>query len=167
MEMDIHVFWEGPFNINELERINDENKDYGVYQIYGHHPLYGNNVLLYIGQAQQQTFGKRIPQENWQNLSDPDNAQVYVGRLAGKNKISSDKWNTLIEQTEKLLIYAHQPAFNTQSTKSLPEADVMENKIYNWHSHRDLFPEVSGRRFTSRFDHIVEEHIYDDSRVLD
>lgn len=165
--MDIHVFWEGPFDLKQVERINNEDRDYGVYQIYGHHPLYGSSVLLYIGQAQVQTFGKRISQQEWKNRSDPDNMQVYVGRLAGRNKITSDAWNTLIEQTEKLLIYAHQPAFNTQSTKSLPEEDVLENRIYNWYSHRDLFPEVSGRRFTSRFDHIVEDHIYEGKRVLD
>lgn len=165
--MDIHIFWEGPFSLDQVVQVNDEDRDYGVYQIYGQHPLYGNSVLLYIGLVRSQTFGKRIPQEEWDDRPDHQNTQVYVGRLAGRNKITNDEWEKQIEHAEKLLIYAHKPVFNTQNTKSLPEEDVLGNRIYNWSSHRDLFPEVSGSRFTSRFNHIVEEHIYDLSKVLD
>lgn len=165
--MDIHIFWDGPFSLEEARK-KDESKDYGVYQIYGHHPLYGGGVLLYIGMAQNQTFGTRLSQERWDERTDPGNTQIYLGRLAGKNKISNDTWEDLIEQAEKLLIYAHLPAMNTQNTKSLPEEKVLGNRIFNWDSHRDLFPEVSGNRFTSRFDHInADDHIYDDSRILD
>lgn len=166
--MDIHILWEGPFNLDQINDINNESRDYGVYQIYGHHPLYGSNVLLYIGLAQVQTFGKRISQESWKkdNVSDHKNIQVYVGRLARRNnKITNDEWNTLIEHAEKLLIYAHQPVSNTQNTKSLPEADVSAYRIYNWNSHRDLFPEVSGSRFT-QFGHINEENIFDLANAL-
>ena len=163
--MDIHIFWEGPFSLIEV-REKDADKDYGVYQIYGHHPLYGSNVLLYIGKAQAQTFALRISQEKWVERTDPINTQIYLGRLAGKNKISGDAWEELIQQAEQLLIYAHLPALNTQNTKSLSEEKVLGNRIFNWDSHRDLFPEVSGSRFTSRYEHIGAEHIYDESRIL-
>ena len=164
--MDIHIFWEGPHSLDELVGLNDSNKDFGVYQVYGHHPLYGNSVLLYIGLTIGQTFASRVPQEQWLNRPDHGNTQIYVGRLAGKNKIAKDELEELIKRAEKLLIFAHRPAFNTQNTKSIPEEDVKNDRIYNWYSHRDLFPEVSGNRFTDKFDHIVGEHIYNLSRVL-
>ena len=56
----IHIDWDGPYRIEEINELNDEKKDYGIYQIYGTHPVYGSNVLLYIGKADQQTFGARI-----------------------------------------------------------------------------------------------------------
>lgn len=169
--MDIHIFWEGPYSYDAVSKLDfdklDADQDYGIYQIYGHHPLYGSDVLLYLGMAQGQTFRKRLLQEKWLERTDGLNTEVYVGRLAGKNKITEDAWNDLIEQAEKLLIYAHVPVFNTQSTKSLPEENVLPHRIYNWGAHRDLFPEVSGNRFTSKFNHIGEEHIFDLSRVVE
>ena len=123
--MDIHIFWEGPFKLNELSGLNDKDRDYGVYQVYGQHHLYGNSVLLYIGQANQQTFGTRLPQEEWQYESDPLNIQIYIGRLAGHKLATVEEWETKIDQAEKLLIYSHQPIYegrgtslNTQITQS-------------------------------------------------
>lgn len=157
--MDIHIFWDGPHSYDGATKLTS-GQDYGIYQIYGHHPLYGADVLLYLGMAQAQTFGKRISQEGWLDRTDGLNIEVYVGRLAGRNKIAEEAWEELIDHAEKLLIYSHLPALNTQSTKSLPEENVMSHRIYNWGAHRDLFPEVSGYRFTSKFAHIGEEHIY-------
>src|SRR3989338_9084325 len=169
--MDIHIFWEGPITLKELAEKDDKNRDYGVYQIYGHHPLYGSDVILYIGCVKNRTFAQRIPEEKWDDRPDPNNTQIYIGRFAGRNRITQEVWDKQIEHAEKLLIYAHKPAFNTQNTKSLSESDLLECRIYNWESHRDLFPEVSGRRFvTSKFEHISTDHIYDvsdASRVID
>ncbi|MDI6616165.1 MAG: hypothetical protein QME27_05580 [Syntrophaceae bacterium] len=163
--MDIHVFWEGPWSLNDLEKLKNDEKDYGVYQIYGCHPLYGHSVLLYIGKAIDQTFGQRISQENWQNTEDGENIEIYIGRLASQKQLTCDEWDAKIDQAEKLLIFAHAPAYNTQNTRSLPEPNVMNNRIFNWNCQRDLFPEVSGNRYTSRFDHILEEHIITTKRI--
>ena len=164
--MDIHIIWEGPYKLNQLEKLDSGDRDFGVYQIYGHHPIYGNNVLLYIGLAQLQTFQERIGQEKWWwDQPDTNNIELYVGRFAGKDAVSIDKWNSMIEQAEKLLIHAHQPVYNIKNKNYIPEDDVLNNHIFNWESYRDLFPEVSGSRFTSRFEHIREHHIYDGSNA--
>lgn len=55
----IHVHWNGPFSLEDVEQ-KDDNFDYGVYQVYGSHPIYGSDVLLYIGKASDQTFSVRI-----------------------------------------------------------------------------------------------------------
>ena len=56
METIIHIEWEGPYSLNQLDTLNDLRRDHGLYQIYGHHPVYGSNVLLYIGQ----TYGRDV-----------------------------------------------------------------------------------------------------------
>ena len=158
--MDIHIFWDGPHSIEEAKSLKDKDTDYGLYQIYGQHPMYGSSVLLYIGQANDQTLGKRLSQELWEYGEDPNNVQIYVGRLAGHQLVSAEGWGERITIAEKLLIYAHQPAYNTSNKNSLPEEDVLSGHIFNWGSHRNLYPEVSGKRHASSFDHISEEKIY-------
>ncbi len=159
--MDIHIFWEGPYSLEGLSQLNDESQDYGIYQIYGHHLLYGSSVLLYIGQANDQTFKKRIKQGHWEYYEpDLENKQIYVGRLAGHKFVTQDEWAEKIDQAEKLLIYAHAPAYNTSNTCNIPEPYVLNNHIFNWGKYRSLLPEVSGKRYTSRYEHITEEKIY-------
>lgn len=158
--MDIHIFWEGPYALSEISDLNNGTRDYGIYQIYGYHPLYGQSVLLYIGQANQQTFATRLSQEGWINDCDFGNLQFYVGRLAAQKTVSPEEWEQRIHQAEKLLIYSHRPAYNTANTKSIPEDYVLNNHIYNWGTHRSLFPEVSGKRHTSKYSHISERHIF-------
>lgn len=60
----INIAWEKiPFNFDTIGSFNGKH-DYGVYQIYGHHPAYVNDTLLYIGKAQIQTFGVHLTQES-------------------------------------------------------------------------------------------------------
>jgi hypothetical protein len=158
--MDIHIFWSGPFSLKQVKELRDDSKDYGIYQIYGHHPLYGSNVLLYIGKANQQTFGVRISQEGWDFEYDPGNIELYVGRLAGKDKVTDDFWGELIDVAEPLLIHAHNPVFNSKYVYNIPEEKVGNYHIHNWNTFRDLFPEVSGKRYSSKFENITEKDIY-------
>jgi hypothetical protein len=159
--MVIHIFWSGPFSLKQVKELKDEAKDYGIYQVYGHHPLYGSHVLLYIGKANKQTFGVRISQEGWDFEYDPDNIELYVGRLAGKRKITDELWEEMIDIAEPLLIHAHNPIYNNKNVYTIPEEKIANIHIHNWNSFRDLFPDVSGMRYTSKFDNITEEDIYD------
>jgi hypothetical protein len=118
----IHIEWNGPFTFSEIKRFTGEI-DYGVYQIYGGHPLYGSNALVYIGKARDQCFGVRIPQEKyWQDNRDANRLNVYLGRLAGAHTPTDDVWGRQIDLAERLLIFAHSPANNTRrtSTVSMP-----------------------------------------------
>ena len=147
----IHIEWEGPFSYEQLKAL-DGNADYGVYQVYGGHPVYGSRVLLYIGKAEQQTFSTRLNQEWWgESNRDAGNVEVYVGRLSGMEKPRRQKWDELIDLAEKLLIFAHHPASNSSNLNSLPE-NVKQIHIFNWGQFRDLMAEVSGMRWASFFD---------------
>jgi len=114
----IEILWDGPYKLNEVHKLNTE-KDYGLYQIYGTHNISGPNTLLYIGQANHQTFSLRMDQHkdewlNWQ-FSDID---IYVGRLGGEEKIEEIQWTDKINKSEKLLIFFSNPPYNSQSLGS-------------------------------------------------
>lgn len=153
----IQILWEGPYKIDELYKLTNTETDYGLYQVYGYHPIYGSNVLLYIGKADKQTFGKRISQEMWDQVNDSNNDHVYIGRLYGAITPSEEKWSNEISLAERLLIYAHKPGFNSSSISSYPDPELRNVHVLNWGDHRDLYPEVSGYRFTTKLDNTVFE----------
>lgn len=154
MRKDIHIDWDGPYNYDEAVKLKDHNIDYGVYQIYGTHPLYGSNILLYIGQANSQTFGVRLSQEAWRSSdADPSDLKVYVGRLAGYGATpSNDEWASQITIAERMLIFAHWPAGNSSGLNVYLDEKYHDTHILNWGCHRDLLPEVSGARYSNRYE---------------
>jgi len=151
----INIWWEGPYTLSDIENKNignDDNKDYGVYQIYGTHPVYGNNVLLYIGKTEQQVFSTRLNQEtHWWNNQDANNIQIYFGRLIG-NTPSESIWTSMINKAEKLLIYAHRPAHNSSNINSIQEDEAKNTHVLNWGTFKDLQPEVSSMRIFDETD---------------
>lgn len=46
----VHLQWEGPKTWEEKVKLKSAI-DYGIYQIYGCHPVHGADCLLYIGKA--------------------------------------------------------------------------------------------------------------------
>lgn len=155
--IEIFIEWKGPYSLEELIKLKDETRDYGVYQIYGTHPVYGSHVLLYIGKAAEQTFGKRINQEGWFLNSDKEQVQIYVGRLFGKTQPDEDEWNKLISLAEQLLIFSHWPAGNSSNVSSISKKkemlDAFKNvRIYNYDNHRNLMPEISGKMYIEELD---------------
>lgn len=59
----IHIEWDGPYrfwdNPSQLDPVSSliGSTDYGIYQIYGGRPVYGNSALLYIGMAEPRNSG--------------------------------------------------------------------------------------------------------------
>jgi hypothetical protein len=152
----IDIEWDGPYRFwdhpRQLEPISDLTgpTDYGVYQIYGGHPVYGNSALLYIGLAAVQYFGVRIPQEkHWLDNRDAGRVEVYVGRLSGTRTPDSDIWDRYIRLAERLLIHAHAPPMNVQKSLANLASELRHVHVLNWGYHRDLLPEVSGLRWAS------------------
>lgn len=157
--MKIHIEWEGVFSLKDLKsgKLND-GKKYGIYQIYGCHPVYGNDVLLYIGKADAQTFNKRLTQEWWwEQNSDAKNLKIYVGRLFAKEQPTNEIWSNMISYAEKMLIFSHSPAMNSSNIFSISrnsnELKELENvQVFNYDEYRSLMPEVSGEMWIKDFE---------------
>lgn len=93
---------------------------YGLYQIYGQHPLYGSDQLLYIGKTEGE-FSGRLGGHAKDWLWEPDELRVYIGRLGAEeadHQVESKKKRERIKAAESLLIYSLWPAGNDRDKKS-------------------------------------------------
>lgn len=154
----INIEWEGPFQIKDIKKFNTD-ADHGFYQVYGSHPVYGSNILLYIGRASIQTFGTSIFQEGWGYHNNEYGLQVHLGRLLADEPMNKRQWLKRIEEVFRLLVYAHSPAFNATHINNVHEDEALQNyHLLNWKSHRDLLPEISGSRWASGFGIGLEQY---------
>jgi len=159
-EIEIHLEWTGPLTLSEA-RLQSNESDWGVYQIYGCHPIYGVDVLLYIGKAERQYFGERLAQESWwDDVADPKQLKVYLGRLAGEIAPDDETWCRNIDRAERLLIFVHRPAWNAQKNIGRFDEDLQQVHVFNWGAHRSLFSEVSGARWTKRLNTIQKWGVF-------
>ncbi len=158
----IHIQWSGPHTFKEAEHLN-KSIDCGVYQIYGGHPVYGSGVLLYIGRTTEQTFAKRgaFQHGEYHLTQDAGRLELYVGRLIGLKTPDNKTWNHHIELAERLLIHAHRPAWNSKMELGDLEQELHRVHVVNWRNYRSLMPEVSGARWTNRFDSLEYNRFYD------
>ncbi len=130
----INIMWEGPLTLPQAYEEKNEI-DCGVYQCYGDHPVYGLDVLLYIGKTQK--FGERLADHGFEGWNQA--IHVYLGRIS--IPITEEK----LKQIEGLLIHACWPAYNSQHIQSAPKGcnDLL---ILNWGNFRSLPEAISGYR---------------------
>ena len=81
----INIKWEGPLTLQEAYGKNEES-DKGVYQVYGDHPVYGLDVLFYLGKAERQTFGQRLGTHEARFEEWDQRIQIYLGRIYTEKK---------------------------------------------------------------------------------
>jgi hypothetical protein len=150
----IHISWEGPVSLQAAQNLNDWSRDFGVYQVYGAHPVYGPNVLLYIGRSEKRSFGERFREHQcWLDSNqDKNQLQIYVGRLHTYNSTpDNQEWERQIREAESLLIYAHGPTANSSGLNATLGEDYFNLHILNWGQYKALLPEVSGARYSTKF----------------
>ncbi len=158
----IYIDWDGPYSFDELDELDDRSSDYGIYQVYGNHPLYGEEVLLYLGTTDEGTFAHKLraEREYWEAEPEFHPLSLYVGRLAGLSTPSGEVWAQEIDLAARLLIYAHAPAFNGREVGANPDPDLADLHLINWGNYRDLAPEVSGARWLYKFEDLPSYNIY-------
>jgi hypothetical protein len=154
---EIKIFWEGPFKINDiLEDKIDKSysvsaNDMGLYQVYGTHPLYGSNVLVYIGRTKNKKGFKSRLKDRWvvENGSDTENVQIYLGTIFSDNeKIEAKNIDKMIEKSEVLLINAMKPAYNSSNIQSANEDFIKDNFIlHNEGNYRNIYPVLDSKYF--------------------
>ena len=148
----IHIGWEEyKFEDSIICKFN-KPFHYGIYQIYGDHPIYGHNRLLYIGKAQDQTFSERL-----NNRADFKESIFYerisficIGMLYLNDICNKDNWKNMISEVEKLLIKGHSPAYNSNGIKGLFN-EVENITVFNWGKYRELLPEISTSRVSYEY----------------
>ncbi len=116
----VKVIWDKPIDIASALLLNDEEDDYGLFQIYGHHIVFGAGSLLYIGMTTEQTFGVRFRQHHDEWIKDEEkDVFIHIGRL-NEDDYEHDPpewtdWSQLVKDTEALLINWHTPPYNSRN----------------------------------------------------
>lgn len=154
---EINIWWEGSFSIDDILNDKIDSSIYdntankiGIYQIYGIHPLYGSDKLLYIGRTQDKNGFKSRLKNRWviENGQDSENIKIYLGTIFSYNEDIKNKENNFIEKAEALLINALKPAFNSSNIQSVDERLQKQNYIiYNHNNYRDIYPILSSEYF--------------------
>jgi len=143
----LNVHWYGPHSIEDAEKLDDPNLV--LYMICGTHGTYGKSVPLYIGKTYR-TVSQRLGEHAWIE-NEPDPVQVYAAAISKPfqawNEIENDveylaPENRIIEEVESLIIYSHQPVYNTRSKGGAQNlgGDLV---IFNTGRRSTLLPEIS------------------------
>ena len=134
----VDIDWEGPFSITYdraddcylLDQIPSELLlSSGIYQIYGRHPVYGKDVLLYIGETKadgnSRSFSKRLAEHLNERVRffNHTNLSVHFGPL--------DLPDSVIQKVESILIFCHAPALNRHHIDR-PIAGAESFLVRNW-----------------------------------
>lgn len=158
----INIAWEKiPFDFNIIKE-KQSSDDFGLYQIYGHHPVYGEDTLLYIGKAQEQRFGTRL-NERWEFVESCARPSFFlIGKIVQSSNTleqlgwDEKRWGDMIHYAEKILIKAHAPAMNKQENTGVFSKDGIEFGgehfiVINWGDYGKLLPEISTLRLSYRY----------------
>ena len=112
----VRVEWEGPVSLDAVKALDDDDDDCGLYQIYGHHIIFGAGSLLYIGMTRY-TFSQRFAEHaGW--LEEEEGLSVYVGRIVEEDYEHEphwEDWENLLRDAEALTIYWHSPPYNSSN----------------------------------------------------
>ena len=154
----IDVYWEGPYSLEDVKK----GEQHCLYQIYGSHPVYGTSSLLYIGKTEKQCIETRLKQHKWIE-NQATKCEIYIASCKtfeswskrnnnGAYKFYNDEIIT-IDKIESLLIYAHQPSYNSQSLKSTLFAGK-PFRLFNSYRRASLMPEISSQFYADSFSHL-------------
>ena len=177
------VHWEGPFTYEEFgaQFDNIESEENGLkkdawvlYALYDDHPLYGKDVLYYIGKSKKIQERLKNHFDDWwggkkcyiasvyefENWKSSDESADYEGalkpeKIKNSKKVWTNEGNDLqISCIEELLIYGLTPAGNIRNKGSAKNS--RNYRIFNTGSLGSLPSEVSGGYMLEHSINLVE-----------
>jgi hypothetical protein len=140
----VRVNWTGPLTLEQVIRFDWTNDNrYGLYQIYGHHVVFGPGSLLYVGMARDQPFATRFGQHSsW--LADEQAVVVHFGVIEPEDYAHESPdwpdWKRLLCDVEALTIHFHSPPYNSRNIASYRGQSLL---VQNWGIRGRLLPEYS------------------------
>lgn len=144
------VCWKGPYtskNIND--KLAKQKDNYALYSIYGSHPIYGNNILLYIGMTERGVLKRLSEHGYWMDEERYGKSKIFVASIgefeswekSNEIEVFDLPNKEIIKKVEALLIYSNQPVHNSKSRRS---ADISRGiRIFNTNKFGSLLPESS------------------------
>ena len=161
----IRIEWEGPVSVKNAVRHNHD--DIGLYQLYGRHPIFGRDSLLYIGKTTD-AIASRIwehmksramegfsPKRKWIKDAVGYFNEIYYGRLLGSIPVSHEEFEQQINDAESLLIYACSPPWNKRGIGGFSSAHK-DLRILNFGSCGLLPAEVSTAFWIKEYEYGIQ-----------
>ena len=115
----IEILWSGAHTVADVHEMTGAS-DRGLLAIYGSHPVFGDDALLFIdgtgstsgADAAPETFAERLNRIGpWIALL-PSEATIYVGRLGGTRPVGEAPWAQAISDATRLTTFFHAPPWN-------------------------------------------------------
>ncbi|MGR2934482.1 hypothetical protein ABMY10_22450 [Vibrio vulnificus] len=155
--VEVDVFWEGPFDVTydreerQYSLAGNVPKDvleaHGFYQIYGDHPVYGKDVLLYIGETKpskvgRRGFGQRMQEHFSGRFWYHSGLKVRFGRGYIDDVEVVERQQILA--VESLLISSNMPALNREH---LDQSNQFSKNyiVRNWDFKGSIVAECTGK----------------------
>jgi hypothetical protein len=144
------IHWEGPFDWKKRKEVLAKRRKHMIYAIYGIHCVYGPNTLLYIGYTER-AGTKRLDEHNWWVEDEADPVSFRLGSIRRFNTWENRKAAAssismrLVKEIETLLIYGHQPAYNSRELQGPSEFHAI--RVFNSGNSGILLPELSYRYY--------------------
>ncbi|MBY8170058.1 hypothetical protein KW503_02880 [Vibrio fluvialis] len=157
MYKEVDIYWEGPFEVeydretmlytfNESIPVELKNAN-GFYQIYGDHPVYGKDVLLYIGETKPSQNGTRdfsvrmkehVSGRFWYHHG----LKIRLGIGYIDDNELKDRESILA--VESLLIASNMPALNREHIDH-SNAQSVDFIVRNWNFKGSISAECTGK----------------------
>lgn len=99
----------------------------GLYQIYGRHPIYGDGVLLYIGETKESSTGRCFKDRLNEHLRGSFWFHTELSVRLAPCELDSNE----IKLVEAMLIAANKPALNKNSINK-PDKSCNAILVQNW-----------------------------------
>jgi hypothetical protein len=132
----VQVDWEGPFSIDQIVTGDlDLAGRKGMYQVYGHHVVFGPGSLLYVGMTNKQIFRTRFKQHFVRWLQHESDVQIRLGILHDEGAMMQ-----LLPEVEALTIWWHSPPYNSKNIWVYPGDPL---RVQNWKQRGRLHAEYS------------------------
>ncbi|KAA5607664.1 GIY-YIG nuclease family protein [Roseospira marina] len=151
---EFYVYWSGPHELQYDEEAEaysikstpiDLDGSLIVYAIYGQHPVFGRDSLLYIGQTKNLNlrsvdhFKKRG--RFWYQIS----PSIHIGSVCDENENPITN-QSILSDVEEILIASHVPPMNAR-TINCPNIKCKDKLVYNFWNRGQLLPICSGYWF--------------------
>ncbi len=155
------LWWEGPYTLDELHSHATSNEmtpsAWTIYSIYSDHPLYGHNVLTYVGKSLD-VLGRLKNHNNewwhggvvrvasiykfttWKKYYNDSYADAIIPSRQGKY---NDNNGQIVSRVEELLILGLSPAYNNKNKSTANKS--YDYRIFNYGSVGTVPREVSSR----------------------
>ena len=155
-----HLFWKRQLWNDSIFKDFNGDCDYGLYQVYGDHPIYGSDTLLYIGKAAEETFSNRMRGHGDFDTYPYALTRIHFGYFCEIDDINQQNWEDAISIVEPILIKSFMPPLNGTRVKSLLDSPDENILVFNWGNAGRLFQEVSNLR-SSVYYHDCEKYNFE------